>query len=117
MGVEIETITPGDGRTFPKKGQRVVVHYVDERRPAGEAYLLLRLCLWQQRSPRDHPTKRHSHLRRGAAWSGGLKLAPSTRFISTQIFRVDSCPGNMEEDDSCIGPHLFILLPVQTHAE
>ncbi|KAK5895361.1 hypothetical protein CesoFtcFv8_011957 [Champsocephalus esox] len=28
MGVEIETITPGDGRTFPKKGQRVVVHYV-----------------------------------------------------------------------------------------
>uniref|UniRef100_A0A3Q2Q3K7 peptidylprolyl isomerase n=2 Tax=Fundulus heteroclitus TaxID=8078 RepID=A0A3Q2Q3K7_FUNHE len=28
MGVEIETISPGDGRTFPKKGQRVVVHYV-----------------------------------------------------------------------------------------
>ncbi|XP_056129325.1 peptidyl-prolyl cis-trans isomerase FKBP1A-like [Lampris incognitus] len=28
MGVEIETITPGDGQTFPKKGQRVVVHYV-----------------------------------------------------------------------------------------
>ncbi|KAM7405107.1 hypothetical protein PAMP_012392 [Pampus punctatissimus] len=28
MGVVIETITPGDGRTFPKKGQRVVVHYV-----------------------------------------------------------------------------------------
>ncbi|XP_034551604.1 peptidyl-prolyl cis-trans isomerase FKBP1A-like [Notolabrus celidotus] len=28
MGVEIETITPGDGRTFPKRGQCVVVHYV-----------------------------------------------------------------------------------------
>ncbi|XP_071401922.1 FKBP prolyl isomerase 1Aa [Centroberyx affinis] len=28
MGVEIETINPGDGRTFPKKGQCVVVHYV-----------------------------------------------------------------------------------------
>ncbi|KAM3871651.1 peptidyl-prolyl cis-trans isomerase FKBP1A-like [Diretmus argenteus] len=28
MGVEIETIVAGDGRTFPKKGQRVVVHYV-----------------------------------------------------------------------------------------
>ncbi|ROL43183.1 Sodium-dependent lysophosphatidylcholine symporter 1 [Anabarilius grahami] len=28
MGVEIETITPGDGRTFPKKGQTCVVHYV-----------------------------------------------------------------------------------------
>ncbi|KAM4691546.1 peptidyl-prolyl cis-trans isomerase FKBP1A [Rhinophrynus dorsalis] len=28
MGVQLETITPGDGRTFPKKGQTVVVHYV-----------------------------------------------------------------------------------------
>ncbi|XP_041112723.1 peptidyl-prolyl cis-trans isomerase FKBP1A-like [Polyodon spathula] len=28
MGVELETITPGDGRTFPKKGQTCVVHYV-----------------------------------------------------------------------------------------
>ncbi|KAF6726046.1 Peptidyl-prolyl cis-trans isomerase FKBP1B [Oryzias melastigma] len=28
MGVEIETIKPGDGRTFPKKGQTCVVHYV-----------------------------------------------------------------------------------------
>ncbi|CAH2245904.1 peptidyl-prolyl cis-trans isomerase FKBP1B [Pelobates cultripes] len=27
MGVDIETITPGDGRTFPKKGQTCVVHY------------------------------------------------------------------------------------------
>lgn len=28
MGVEIETITPGDGVTFPARGQTVVVHYV-----------------------------------------------------------------------------------------
>nr|XP_033819417.1 peptidyl-prolyl cis-trans isomerase FKBP1A [Geotrypetes seraphini]XP_033819418.1 peptidyl-prolyl cis-trans isomerase FKBP1A [Geotrypetes seraphini] len=28
MGVTIETISPGDGCTFPKKGQTVVVHYV-----------------------------------------------------------------------------------------
>ncbi|XP_029911692.1 peptidyl-prolyl cis-trans isomerase FKBP1A-like [Myripristis murdjan] len=28
MGVDVETIKPGDGRTFPKKGQHVVVHYV-----------------------------------------------------------------------------------------
>ncbi|XP_077587238.1 peptidyl-prolyl cis-trans isomerase FKBP1A-like [Stigmatopora nigra] len=28
MGVQIETIQAGDGQTFPKKGQRVVVHYV-----------------------------------------------------------------------------------------
>ncbi|XP_062981348.1 peptidyl-prolyl cis-trans isomerase FKBP1B [Elgaria multicarinata webbii] len=27
MGVEIETITPGDGRTFPKIGMIAVVHY------------------------------------------------------------------------------------------
>ncbi|XP_053544961.1 peptidyl-prolyl cis-trans isomerase FKBP1A-like [Bombina bombina] len=28
MGVQLETISPGDGRTFPKKGQTVHVHYV-----------------------------------------------------------------------------------------
>jgi len=27
MGVEIETVTPGDGVTFPKKNQTVSVHY------------------------------------------------------------------------------------------
>uniref|UniRef100_A0A6M2DDB2 peptidylprolyl isomerase n=1 Tax=Xenopsylla cheopis TaxID=163159 RepID=A0A6M2DDB2_XENCH len=27
MGVDIETITPGDGTTYPKTGQTVVVHY------------------------------------------------------------------------------------------
>ncbi|UYV77214.1 FK506-bp2 [Cordylochernes scorpioides] len=27
MGVQIETITPGDGQTYPKHGQTVVVHY------------------------------------------------------------------------------------------
>uniref|UniRef100_A0AAZ3QA29 peptidylprolyl isomerase n=1 Tax=Oncorhynchus tshawytscha TaxID=74940 RepID=A0AAZ3QA29_ONCTS len=27
MGVEIEIISPGDARTFPKKGQTCVVHY------------------------------------------------------------------------------------------
>jgi len=27
MGVDVESITPGDGRTFPKTGQTVVVHY------------------------------------------------------------------------------------------
>uniref|UniRef100_A0A7E4ZSM7 peptidylprolyl isomerase n=1 Tax=Panagrellus redivivus TaxID=6233 RepID=A0A7E4ZSM7_PANRE len=28
MGVDIETITPGDGATFPQKGQTVTCHYV-----------------------------------------------------------------------------------------
>ncbi|CAG0881865.1 unnamed protein product [Darwinula stevensoni] len=27
MGVTVETITPGDGSSFPRKGQTVVVHY------------------------------------------------------------------------------------------
>ncbi|KZP33454.1 hypothetical protein FIBSPDRAFT_906808 [Athelia psychrophila] len=28
MGVTIDTITPGDGKTFPKKGDTVSIHYV-----------------------------------------------------------------------------------------
>ncbi|KAL1953763.1 hypothetical protein VTO42DRAFT_2294 [Malbranchea cinnamomea] len=28
MGVEIERISPGDGKTFPKKGDTVTIHYV-----------------------------------------------------------------------------------------
>ncbi|KAG8778258.1 hypothetical protein FRC12_025071 [Ceratobasidium sp. 428] len=28
MGVEIERISPGDGKTFPKKGDTVQIHYV-----------------------------------------------------------------------------------------
>ena len=27
MGVQVKTISPGDGRTFPKRGQTCVVHY------------------------------------------------------------------------------------------
>ena len=27
MGVQVETISPGDGRTFPQHGQTCVVHY------------------------------------------------------------------------------------------
>nr|CAH7752233.1 unnamed protein product [Callosobruchus chinensis] len=27
MGVQVETIKPGDGQTFPKTGQTVIVHY------------------------------------------------------------------------------------------
>ena len=27
MGVTVETVAPGDGKTFPTKGQTVVVHY------------------------------------------------------------------------------------------
>lgn len=27
MGVDVEVLTPGDGKTYPKTGQTVVVHY------------------------------------------------------------------------------------------
>ncbi|ESO08193.1 hypothetical protein HELRODRAFT_185427 [Helobdella robusta] len=27
MGVDVQTITAGDGKTFPQKGQTVIVHY------------------------------------------------------------------------------------------
>lgn len=63
----------------------IFVSSTDECRPAGKADLLSRLCVWQQGTPRDHPTKRHSHLRRGAARPGSLK---ELRSNSTHIFRV-----------------------------
>lgn len=28
MGVEIQRLSPGDGKTFPRKGQQVTIHYV-----------------------------------------------------------------------------------------
>ncbi|XP_070831077.1 uncharacterized protein [Chaetodon trifascialis] len=47
MGVEVETLRPGDGKTFPQKGQNVTVHYVgtltngqpfDSSRKRGEPF-------------------------------------------------------------------------------
>ncbi|XP_041804636.1 FK506-binding protein 1-like [Chelmon rostratus] len=47
MGVEVETIRAGDGKTFPRSGQEVTVHYVgtltngqqfDSSRKRGEPF-------------------------------------------------------------------------------
>ncbi|KAK7100320.1 peptidyl-prolyl cis-trans isomerase FKBP1B-like [Littorina saxatilis] len=38
MGVKKETIRPGDGNTFPKKGQMVVVHYTGTIASSGYVF-------------------------------------------------------------------------------
>ncbi|KAK2851754.1 hypothetical protein Q5P01_008030 [Channa striata] len=95
MGVEIETITPGDGRTFPKKGQRVVVHYVGTLADGK---------VFDSSRSRGKPFKfkiGHQEVIRG--WEEGVaqmskpETCALTLLYSTQIFRVDSYLGNMEE--------------------
>jgi len=38
MGVDVETIKPGDGSTFPKKGQMVEVHYTGTLLNGGKKF-------------------------------------------------------------------------------
>jgi len=38
MGVTIETIKPGDGKTFPKQGQTIVAHYTGTLATNGKKF-------------------------------------------------------------------------------
>uniref|UniRef100_A0A2K6MQQ7 Uncharacterized protein n=1 Tax=Rhinopithecus bieti TaxID=61621 RepID=A0A2K6MQQ7_RHIBE len=58
--VQVETISLGDWRTFPKRGQTCVVHYT-----GIQTDYISRLCLWCHWTPRHHPTTCHSRLRCG----------------------------------------------------
>uniref|UniRef100_A0ABI8AG05 FKBP prolyl isomerase 1A n=1 Tax=Felis catus TaxID=9685 RepID=A0ABI8AG05_FELCA len=75
MGVQVETISPGDGRTFPKRGQTCVVHYTDECGSESQTDHLPRLRLRCHRPPRHHPTECHPRLR-GASETGMTGTAP-----------------------------------------
>uniref|UniRef100_A0A2K6KNU7 FKBP prolyl isomerase 1A n=2 Tax=Rhinopithecus TaxID=542827 RepID=A0A2K6KNU7_RHIBE len=77
MGVQVETISPGDGRTFPKRGQTCVVHYTDECGSESQTDYISRLCLWCHWAPRHHPTACHSRLRCGASKTGMTGMASS----------------------------------------
>ncbi|EPQ31536.1 uncharacterized protein PFL1_00869 [Pseudozyma flocculosa PF-1] len=38
MGVEVQRIAPGDGKTFPKPGDRVTIHYVGTLLDGGSEF-------------------------------------------------------------------------------
>ncbi|GAA6048391.1 hypothetical protein JCM3770_003735, partial [Rhodotorula araucariae] len=38
MGVTVETISPGDGQNFPKKGDRVQIHYLGTLQSTGAKF-------------------------------------------------------------------------------
>ncbi|CAJ62014.1 MULTISPECIES: FKBP-type peptidyl-prolyl cis-trans isomerase [Frankia] len=38
MGVTIEVLSPGDGKTFPKKGDAVTIHYVGTLLGSGKKF-------------------------------------------------------------------------------
>jgi hypothetical protein len=44
MGVTVETLTPGDGTNFPKRGQTVIVHYTGARLRCAEARCCCAAC-------------------------------------------------------------------------
>ncbi|XP_014438821.1 uncharacterized protein LOC102467755 isoform X2 [Tupaia chinensis] len=89
MGVQVETISPGDWRTLPKRGQTCVVHYTGMGGPASQIDHLPRLCLRCYWAPRHHPTTRHSLLPRGTSKTGmtGMASSLSSLFLADLPWR------------------------------
>uniref|UniRef100_A0A2R9ABE7 Uncharacterized protein n=1 Tax=Pan paniscus TaxID=9597 RepID=A0A2R9ABE7_PANPA len=78
MGVQVETISPGDGRTFPKRSQTCVMHYTDECGSESQTDYISRLCpMVPTGHPGHHPTTCHSRLRCGASKTGMTGMASS----------------------------------------
>ncbi|MED6257644.1 hypothetical protein ATANTOWER_028745 [Ataeniobius toweri] len=114
MGVEIETITPGDGRTFPKKGQRVVVHYVgtladgkvfDSSRSRGKPFKFKighqEVIRGWEEGVAQMSVGQRAKLICSPDFAYGSKghpgIIPPNATLTFDIFRVDPSPGNMEE--------------------
>lgn len=38
MGVEVQTLAPGDGQSFPKPGDQVTMHYTGKLKESGEVF-------------------------------------------------------------------------------
>uniref|UniRef100_A0A9L0JQ80 FKBP prolyl isomerase 1A n=1 Tax=Equus asinus TaxID=9793 RepID=A0A9L0JQ80_EQUAS len=91
MGVQVETISPGDGRTFPKRGQTCVVHYTDECGSESQTDDLPRLCLRCHWAPGHHPAKRHPCLC-GASKTGMTGVASSLCSLFLDVPQRDLAP-------------------------
>ncbi|KAK6303425.1 hypothetical protein J4Q44_G00258790 [Coregonus suidteri] len=127
MGVEIETITPGDGQTFPKKGQTCVVHYVgsltdgtkfDSSRDRGKPF---KFKIGKQEVIRgweegvgQMSVGQRATLTCTPDFAYGSKghpgIIPPNSTLIFDIFRVDSYLGNMEEN---VKGRLMHLTPVK----
>ncbi|XP_012303622.2 uncharacterized protein LOC105714260 isoform X2 [Aotus nancymaae] len=100
MGVQVETISPGDGCTFLKCSQTCVVHDTricpDECGSESQTDCISRLCLRCHWAPRHHPTMCHSHLRCGASKTEmtGMASSLSSLFLDMpwrDLVPPDSC--------------------------
>ncbi|XP_025830223.1 peptidyl-prolyl cis-trans isomerase FKBP1A [Agrilus planipennis] len=82
MGVQIESISPGDGQTFPKTGQTVVVHYTGTLEN-GKKF----------DSSRDRGTPFKFHIGKGEVikgWDEGVaQVCINNKWLHSQIWGVE----------------------------